>query len=60
MGVGENYRIAFSLDDKLNTEIQEAIAVRVIHTDRTFGVEFLDPECHDELNFYLTPWAVEL
>ena len=58
--VGEHYRIVFRLDDPLQTEIREDIAIRIVHTDGTLGVEFLHPECYDELDFYLTPWAVEL
>ena len=58
--VGESYRIVFSLDDTLQTEIREDIVLRLLHTDQTFGAEFIHPECHDELNFYLTPWAVQL
>lgn len=58
--VGERYRIVFRLDDAVQTEIQEEIAIRLVHTDRTFGAEFLHPKYGEELDFYLTPWAVQL
>ncbi|MDH3601023.1 MAG: PilZ domain-containing protein [Candidatus Tectomicrobia bacterium] len=56
--VGESYRIGFRLDDAIQTEIQADIAIRILHTDQTFGAEFLHPECDDELDFYLNPWGV--
>lgn len=58
--VGDSYRIVFSLDDAVQTEIQEDIALRHLHTDQTFGAEFLHLECYDELDFYLNPWSVRL
>lgn len=58
--VGECYRIQFSLDDALQTKIHNDIVIRILHTDQTYGAEFLHPECHQELNFYLTPWGVQL
>ena len=58
--VGESYRIVFNLDNTLRTEIREDIAIRLVHTDETFGAEFLHPECNDELDFYLNPWKLQL
>ena len=58
--VGESYRIVFHLDDPLRSEIREDIALRLVHTDQTFGAEFLHPECYDELDFYLNPWRIRL
>jgi hypothetical protein len=58
--VGESYRIVFSLDDAVQTEIQEDIVLQHLHTDQTFGAKFLHPECYDELDFYLNPWSVRL
>ena len=58
--VGESYRIVFSLDDVLQTEIREYMAIRIVHSDQTYGAEFLHPECHNELHFYLTPWAAQI
>ncbi|MDH3600358.1 MAG: PilZ domain-containing protein [Candidatus Tectomicrobia bacterium] len=57
--VGERYRIVFSLDDALRTEIREDIVVRHVTDSQYFGAEFFHPECYDELDFYLTPWAIQ-
>ena len=58
--VGEIYHIVFNLDDALRTEIRQDIEIRRLHTDQTFGAEFHHPACSDELEFYLTPWGVQL
>lgn len=58
--VDEHYRIVFCLDDAVRTEIGEEMVIRLVHTDETFGAEFVHPECGEALDFYLTPWAVQL
>jgi hypothetical protein len=52
--------LAFGLEDGRHTEIREDIAIRLVHTDETFGAEFVEPECDEALHFYLTPWTVQI
>lgn len=57
--VGKRYRIQFKLDDGLQTEIRADIVIRILHTDKTYGAEFLNSDCHADLDFYLAPWGMK-
>jgi hypothetical protein len=51
---GDRFRIAFSLDDKPRTPIEQTIIIRYVHADKT-GAEFAEQGYIHDLDFYLMP-----
>ncbi len=57
----EPFTICFCLDDECQSEIREEITVKSLKEQNQIGAEFLYNDTYNfDLDFYLTPWEVQL